>query len=76
MKTLESKYIINGEIVNKSTYTLDKYDVYETITTGDITDLTLYFVDRGTGECNHVLSVGADMGQGVGYISDWSLEEI
>lgn len=67
---LESKFIINNEIVNKREEALGAYDIYETENSTGGDEVTLYFVNRKTSVVEMEIKVSAEMSQGFGYISD------
>ena len=68
------EYTIDGVVVHKTDKQISQFDIYEPI--ADFDDRTLYFVNRTTGKVHHVMTIEADYGQCVGYVSDWDVKTI
>lgn len=67
---LKQSFTINGVVVVPTEQRLGNLIVYKK--DDNEWDLTLYFVDD-LGMVVGTLNVEADMSQGVGYVSDWSI---
>lgn len=68
---LKQSFTINGEIVVPTGKKLGNLTIYQNEKEFD--DLTLHFVDD-KGKVVGSLNVEAEMSQGMGYISDWSVK--